>query len=81
MEQLLTCIGKVTLTISQLIDDGFEINKLIVSNSKRTTIILFKNEKCNELIKKGCATFSDVPVKQGIFYKNDIKVVWYECLF
>lgn len=84
MTNLSNSMQKVESVVRELEEHGFDINRVSVGNGQRPVIWLFRNSKCDELIKSGKASYKFIgnksPIKQGMFYHDNCYVVWSESL-
>jgi hypothetical protein len=75
-------MNDVSKIVTQLSIDGFLVNKVVIGNAQQPTIILFNNDKCQDLIKSGKAIYRyighKVPIKQGVSNYNGCRIVWSE---
>lgn len=77
-------MNDVSIIVARLANEGFLVNKVVVGNAQRPTIVLFNNDKFRELIASGKASYQHankfMPIKQGIFEYLGCRVVWSENL-
>lgn len=78
-----TAMNEVSKIISQLISEGFLVNRVVIGNEQRPTIFLFYNSKCQELVDSGRAFYRYIigcRIQQGFFERCGCRVVWSESL-
>lgn len=82
---MVSAMPKISDVVKSLTDENFRVNKVIISNGGRPTIILFHSQECQELINKGLAWHQHLqngtPFKYGVFERGGCKVIWSESLF
>lgn len=82
INEIALTMNDVSKIITQLSDDGFFVNKVVIGNAQQPTIFLFNNDKCQDLIKTGRAFYrhfgNKPPIRQGVFEYHGCRVVWPE---
>ena len=77
-------MNDVSIIVTELANEGFLVNKVVIGNAQRPTIFLFSNDKCRDLISSGKASYQHfnnaTPIKQGVFEYSGCRVVWSESL-
>lgn len=82
IDEIAVTMNDVSKIITQLSNDGFSVNKVVIGNAQQPTIFLFNSDKCQDLIKTGRAFYrhfgNKLPIKQGVFEYQGCRVVWPE---
>lgn len=80
---MIDAIPKVSDVVLSLVREGFKVNRIVISNSGRPTIFIFKTEACDKLIESGQACYQYLgnhssPLRFGAFMRDGCRVQWSE---